>query len=186
MQRSKPAPEDPHLPPDRNAHRVAQPEIAEMIHIGIDPGTTQSALLILTDRIEKAEIMTNYNLIYWARNMGRDAYYGGAKIAIEMIASYGMPVGKEVFETVLLIGQLEEAMRFCDVTLVYRKDIKMHFCHSMKATDANIRQALIDRYGAPGTKKAPGFTYGIKADMWSALAIATYHKDKWNSTQSPN
>jgi hypothetical protein len=59
--------------------------------------------------------------------------------------------------------------------------VKLHLCKSTKANDASIRQALIDRYGpgkerAIGTKKAPGPLYGVKADVWAALALAvTWH-----------
>ena len=53
------------------------------------------------------------------------------------------------------------------------------FCNSAAAKDTNIRQALIDHYGgskaeAIGVKAKPGPLYGIKADEWSALAIALY------------
>jgi hypothetical protein len=48
----------------------------------------------------------------------------------------------------------------------------------MKAKDANIRQALIDKIGPQGTKKDPGPTYGISKDVWSALAIAVTHTAK--------
>jgi hypothetical protein len=98
-------------------------------------------------------------------------------LVIEMVASYGMPVGKEIFETVLAIGQMVEAWRG-QHTLIYRKDVKMHLCGSMKAKDSNIRQALIDRHGEPGTKNSPGATYGISKDVWSALAVATTYHDK--------
>ena len=63
-----------------------------------------------------------------------------------------------------------------DVEFVTRKEEKLAICHSMKANDATIRQALVDRF-APGTpnhgkgnKKKPGFFYGFSADMWSAFA----------------
>lgn len=101
-------------------------------------------------------------------------------VVIEMIASYGMPVGKEVFETCLFIGRIQQLCANYDfkAELIYRKDVKMHFCQSMKAKDSNIRQALIDRFGDKGTKKAPGLTYGISADVWSAFAIGVYYHDK--------
>lgn len=82
-------------------------------------------------------------------------------MAIEMIASYGMPVGKEVFETCVWIGRFIEDMKYIPqdrittTEYIYRKDEKMNLCHSMKAKDSNIRQALIDRFGVVGTKKNP-------------------------------
>ena len=95
------------------------------------------------------------------------------EVVIEMVACYGMAVGAEVFETVFWIGRFWEiARRDIGVTRLYRKDVKMHLCNSMRAKDGNIRQALIDKLGAPGTKKNPGPTYGIKADIWAALAVA--------------
>jgi hypothetical protein len=56
--------------------------------------------------------------------------------------------------------------------LVFRKDVKMHLCNSMRAKDANIRTALIDKLGAPGTKKMQGPTYGVTSHAWAALAVA--------------
>jgi hypothetical protein len=98
-----------------------------------------------------------------------------------MVASYGMPVGATVFETCVWIGRFIQAV--CEVGFpaekivrIYRKDEKMNLCHSMKAKDSNIRQALIDRFGIVGTKKEPGYFYGFKKDMWAAMAVAvTYH-----------
>jgi len=76
------------------------------------------------------------------------------EIVIEMIASYGMPVGKEVFETCVWIGKFVQASNLNE-KYIYRKDEKINICHSMKAKDSNIRQALIDRFGQVGTKKNP-------------------------------
>lgn len=102
-----------------------------------------------------------------------------APLAIEMVASYGMAVGKEVFDTVLWIGRFCEAWesRGGKVQLVYRRDVKLFHCHSVRANDSNIRAALIDRFGpgkdlAIGKKAKPGPLFGIKGDEWSALAVA--------------
>jgi len=106
-------------------------------------------------------------------------------VAIEMIASYGMPVGREVFHTCLWIGRYIEAWerRQGKYRLVYRKDVKLFHCQSVRATDANIRASLLDRYGpgrdvAIGTKHAPGPLYGIKGDCWAALAVALTAQEK--------
>jgi len=97
----------------------------------------------------------------------------GQKLAIEMIASYGMAVGREVFETCVWIGRFIEAWHSPDdVRLIYRKDVKMYLCGTPRAKDANIRQALIDLLGPQGTKKQPGPTYGVKSHAWAALAVA--------------
>ena len=56
-----------------------------------------------------------------------------------------------------------------------RRAVKLALCGDSRAKDANIRQALIDRFGgsaAVGRKAAPGPLYGITRDVWSALAIA--------------
>jgi hypothetical protein len=93
--------------------------------------------------------------------------------AIEMIASYGMAVGREIFETAVWIGRFQECCANpSDVQLIFRKDVKLYWCGTTKAKDANIRQALLDHFGPQGTKKAPGILYGVKADVWSAVAIA--------------
>ena len=100
-------------------------------------------------------------------------------LVIEMIASYGMPVGKEVFDTCVWIGrfiqQTDEIGK--SYSYIYRKDEKMNICNSMKAKDSNIRQALIDRFGEVGTKKNPGWFYGFKADVWSAYAVGITYID---------
>jgi len=79
------------------------------------------------------------------------------KIIVEMVASYGMPVGESVFQTCVWIGrfvQLADELGK-EYGFIYRKEEKMNICHTMKAKDSNIRQALIDRFGEVGTKKNP-------------------------------
>lgn len=104
--------------------------------------------------------------------------------AVEMVASYGMAVGADVFETCVWIGRYIEALHPRPVELVKRHPIKLHHCHSAKATDSNIRQALVDRfaYGQPnhgkGTKAEPGWFHGFAADVWQAYALAVYVADQ--------
>jgi hypothetical protein len=98
------------------------------------------------------------------------------RLAIEMVACYGMAVGAEVFQTCVEIGRFREAAgRHTgdeNIQLVFRKDVKIHLCQSMRAKDANIRQSLLDRFGPVGTKKTPGPLFGVKSHVWSALAVA--------------
>ena len=142
--------------------------------LAIDPGTVQTALIEWNgERIAARHLVPNSEAL---ELVGLTC---AREVVIEMVASYGMPVGREVFETVVWIGRyMERAIGTGKpVRRVYRKDIKLHLCHSLRAKDGNIRQALIDRLGEPGTKKAPGLTYGISKDLWAALAVAVYAHD---------
>jgi hypothetical protein len=147
--------------------------------IAIDPGNEQSAFLILHPHVGSFGIVHNDNMIDWIRRWSLGG--AGDHLAIEMIASYGMPVGREVFETCVMIGRFIEAWGR-PYTLVYRRDVKMHLCGNNAAKDGNIRAALIDRFGpgkakAVGTIKAKGPLYGISNDVWSALAVAVTWSD---------
>ncbi len=148
--------------------------------LAIDPGNEKSACVIWnteTQIIEDKNIISNEDIIN--KIIILDSYPDIDIIVIEMVASYGMPVGKEIFETVLWIGRFYQYFSNYDipVKLLYRKDIKLHLCNSMKAKDGNIRQALIDRFGKVGTKKNQGKLYGVSKDLWSALAIAVTYED---------
>ncbi|WP_411887376.1 hypothetical protein [Hydrocarboniphaga effusa] len=102
-------------------------------------------------------------------------------LAIEKIASYGMPVGAEVFDTCIWIGRFVQAASDVRHRLIARQAVKVHLCNSVKAKDSNIRQALIDRFGPVGTKARPGALYGVKSHAWAALAVAvTAHDDHEN------
>lgn len=99
-------------------------------------------------------------------------------LAIEMIASYGMAVGKEVFETCVWIGRFQQAYQNPEcVRRVYRRDVKLHLCGNPRAKDTNIWQALVDRFGEPGTKKNPGRLYGVRSHARAALAVAVTAAD---------
>lgn len=140
----------------------------------IDPGTSESAILLFDgEKVISCEIIPNEALLSNLRDHDATVF---RPIAIEMIASYGMAVGREVFETCVLIGRILEIAhsKAMPAQLVYRKDVKIHLCGTMKAKDPNIRQALIDKHGPTGTKKNPGKLFGISSHLWSALAVADY------------
>lgn len=154
----------------------------------IDPGPTESGYVVMRDgKVSECGLLANP-----AIGILLNGFSGRTRlkeplplIAIEMIACYGMPVGAEVFGTCLWIGEFRRIMRPHPVTLCYRKDIKLHLCGTTKAKDPNVRQALIDRLGPPGTKKNPGPTYGIKSHVWSALAVAVYAADQLTKANHP-
>lgn len=152
--------------------------------LAIDPGPTESGFVVMKHgKITEHGIIDSKDVRALLARF-RHTVVAGAEpkqfpiVAIEMIACYGMAVGAEVFDTCLWIGEFRGYMRPQPVTLCYRKDIKLHLCGTTKAKDPNVRQALIDRLGKPGTKKNPGPTYGIRSHMWSALAVAVYAADQ--------
>jgi len=146
--------------------------------LAIDPGNLQSAYVVMDSDLRPLEFKKAENEELLERIPRLLDRYEDLSLAIEMVASYGMPVGASVFETCVWIGRFWQA---CDVlprkALVYRIDEKLTLCHDSRAKDANIRQALIDRfaYGMPnkgkGTKKEPGWFYGFSADVWQAYAV---------------
>lgn len=152
--------------------------------LAIDPGNTESAYVLVEDDlskvIEKGKV-ENFELVDIILRI-KDEHSSLEHIAIEMIASYGMAVGKTVFETCVWIGRFAQLIRVefgVEPEFIYRSEEKMCLCHSMKAKDSNIRQALIDRFGEVGTKKNPGYFYGFKKDIWSAMAVAVTYHDKF-------
>lgn len=154
----------------------------------IDPGTTQSAFIVWdkdNGGVRKCVIETNEDVLDRVHCTTYDI------LAIEMIASYGMAVGREVFETCFWAGRFFQWSMYAHDNrpeLVYRKDVKLHFCNTPRAKDTNIRQAILDRFGgkgvAKGLKNAPGPLYCIKSHGWAALAVALYTEDTLNLDSS--
>jgi len=160
--------------------------------LAIDPGNKESGWVVVdaaTHRPLAFDKTDNDVLLGWLYTTGT---LGVSRVpefdhaAIEMVASYGMAVGAEVFETCVWIGRYYEAFRRAHMsppTLIKRQPVKLHHCHSPKANDSNVRQALVDRFApgeknfGKGTKANPGFFYGFSADVWQAYALAVYAVD---------
>lgn len=145
--------------------------------LAIDPGPTRSAWLVLgPEGVRSFAHVENEHILAFLR-AGLSSEVG--TVVIEKVESFGMAVGAEVFETVYWSGRFAEAAHPLPVHRIGRKAVKLHLCQSMRAKDANIRQALIDRYGpdAIGKKANPGPLYGISGDVWSALAVAVTYID---------
>lgn len=151
----------------------------------VDPGNVQSGFAIIRmpdfalcefGKVENEELLEM--LERYSRANAVDVF------AIEMVASYGMTVGKDVFETCVWIGRFIQAIHHKETALVYRKDEKMYLCGSPVAKDSNIRQALIDRYATfdfksgKGVKKNPDTFYGVSKDAWQAIAVGVTYYEK--------
>jgi hypothetical protein len=148
--------------------------------VAIDPGTEESGHVIWNVEDGKHSIShmgnvdneTVLGLIGAMTRFDKDTDV----VAIEWIQSYGMAVGKSTFETCLWVGRfVQTCITFgYDVRLIPRLPIKLHHCGSPRAKDGNISQALRDKYGEKGTKKEPGFFYGVSKHAWQACAVAAF------------
>ena len=154
--------------------------------LAIDPGNEKSGYCWIRDgKPLLFGIVTNAEMLKGIDQFFRTDPDRGKRVACECIASYGMPVGREVFETCMMIGRIIER---CEdgwnarVQLVYRKDVKLHLCNSPRANDATIWQAILDRYGgkefAVGRKAQQGVLYGLTSHCRAALAVGLYSIDK--------
>lgn len=156
--------------------------------LAIDPGNRESGWVVIDVATRRpVEFGKTDNTMLLERI--EEGLVEDCAAVVEMVASYGMAVGADVFETCVWIGRFTEALRQHRIdrkepTLIKRQPVKVHHCHSAKAKDANLRQALVDRFtpGQPnhgkGTRAAPGWFHGFRADIWQAYALAVYAADK--------
>lgn len=143
----------------------------------IDPGPEQSGW-VLWNHEQGVVLESGVSPNTWIVN---HLYERNYRVACEMIASYGMPVGAEVFETCVWIGRFWHVSN--SFQRIFRRDVKLHLCHSAKAKDGNVWQAIVDRYGNPGTKKKPGVLYGVRSHARAALAVAITYGDTHGTVQ---
>ena len=147
--------------------------------LAIDPGPVRSALVLYD---AKAGLCSHYlQPNDWVLEFLR-AYDAALDdvLVIEQIASYGMPVGAEVFATCVVSGRFyqEWTRRGLAGEWLTRNAVKMHLCGQPRAKDANVRQALVDRFGGPAALKKGGPLYKVAGDSWSALAVACAWADR--------
>ncbi len=147
--------------------------------LAIDPGNEASGYVLICTNYRPIlqGKLPNEELLSTSRRWGYDA------LVVEMVGHYGkgMPAGKTVFDTCVWIGRFiqEAAQRKIPAYTIMRGEEKINLCGSAQAKDANIRQALIDRFAVfdkkngKGTKTKPDVFYGFSKDIWSAYAVGT-------------
>ncbi len=136
--------------------------------MAIDPGTTESGWCIFEDgELSECGVSDNHAVLQLIDPSAL------ADVVVEMFASYGMRVGQECFETCVWVGRFVQAANCAD--RMFRLDVKMHFCHNAKAKDADVWQAILDRYGgkdkAIGRKDNKGPLHPVKSHARAALAL---------------
>lgn len=154
--------------------------------LAIDPGNKESGIVLLGPDYRPLHVTKEGNEdVLDEITANADKF---DEVVIEMVASYGMAVGATVFETCVWIGRFEQRLRDFGKTVarIPRHRVKMNLCHKSTAKDSNITQALVDRFApnepnkGKGTKKAPGFFYGFKKDIWQAYALGVTYLDEKN------
>lgn len=138
----------------------------------IDPGNFDTAYFILRGdgSIVSFGKVDNRTFLDRLRNVVADNNIRASRyvFACEMVACYGMVAGASLFETAVVIGRIQEIVG-PNLRLIPRSSVKSVI---KGRNDSEIRTKLIEQYGKPGTKKEPGATRGIVADMWAAFALA--------------
>ena len=150
-----------------------------MIVMAIDPGTEMSGWVVWDGKlILKSGESKNEDLKAMLDHICTQTTDG--LLVIEWITGYGIPAGRETFETCRWVGRFEEKWPG-PVYLLPRQKVKQHF---QALNDKFIRQALIDRIGPQGTKKNPGPLFGITGHKLSALAVAVAYYDMLTNGQN--
>lgn len=155
-------------------------------YLAIDPGPTESAYVVIDGYRMPSDFgkVDNHELF---GVLDQVRQWGPTLAGIEMVSSYGMPVGVDVFETCVWTGrfyQYIEEHTFMTTDLIKRQEVKLHHCHDSRAKDGNIIQALVDRFTpgetnrGKGTKANPGWFHGFAGDIWQAYALAVYMADR--------
>ncbi|MCE5247922.1 hypothetical protein LLG88_13495 [bacterium] len=152
-----------------------------MVIVGVDPGPETSGYVVWDHAepkvLESGTAIKNDVLLraILPRSLRLQQQHALVILAIERAQALGRPAGRALLDTVFFSGQVAEYWRLAggrDPFLVEFGDVSRYFCHSRHAKESYIRQTLLDRFGAPGTKKKPGAFYGVHGHAWSALALA--------------
>lgn len=145
----------------------------------VDPGQTESGWVLFNkQRVVNSGYWFNDRVLAFIKTGDFDV------LALETITSYGMPVGREIFDTCIWIGRFIQYCNDChnkiEVKLVPRRDVKTWLCGTPTAKDSNVRAALLEIFPGTGggavpqvgTRGEPGPLYGVSGDIWQALALA--------------
>lgn len=155
-----------------------------MIILSLDVGTEQSGYCFMNSAdyapLEFGK-MNNQELLERIVMMG---LYGA--LVYEEFQSYGMTVGQSTIKSITWNGRFIQVAwdRKIPFYPIYRVEEKINLCKSTKAKDANLRQAMIDRFAkfdfknGKGTKNNRDWFYGFSKDAWSAAIIGVTFIDK--------
>jgi len=152
----------------------------------IDPGNVTSSWVLL-DADTNPPTLLDYSLDEPNAAMERHftPFVQVGAVVIEMVRSYGRPVGESIFETCVWIGRFEQMLERSGLPRerLFRPEVvKLLGLPGSGSGDRQVRARLLEIYGgkatALGTKKAPGPLFGVTEDVWAALAVGVAYSRK--------
>jgi hypothetical protein len=154
----------------------ARREAAAVRILAIDPGSQLSGYVELDDGLVAQHAKAANEGILQGLRVSARSY---DVVVLESMSPRGMPTSLQEMEACFEAGRFAEAAHETRVERISRDAVKLHLTgRRAKVTDANVRAALIDRFGGVGGKDAaigrkatPGPLYGIHDDEWAALAL---------------
>lgn len=147
--------------------------------IGIDPGNEETAYAVMAEDYTVIEADKQANDQFLDYTLPALIRSGINTVVVEGIQSYGMAVGKSVFETCYIVGECRRVAKIegAESFIYARPEYARALVGGMKVKDSTVRQALMTRFG--GDKKGePLYLLKGNSDKRSAFAIAVYHADK--------
>lgn len=169
--------------------------LGETIIVGVDPGTTTSAVVLYRPRIAEIpdtlgtppvpgevvnfRLASNPCVLELLKNLSdRSAERDIHMIFVsEMFKSYGSAMGDTILESCVWVGRFAAAVAdHHDLFRLPRATIKTALLKSAKGNDSQVNAALVNLWGSDrkevvGTAKNKGPLFGIKKDLWAALGV---------------
>lgn len=147
--------------------------------VAVDPGYQQTAIVQLafaTGARWPTLVQHGIHPNAEARRVLSNLAWMGNIMALEKVAMGGMTAGPETFETCVWSGRFIELWQPRPYVRIPRVQVKKHLTGLTSTKDGHVRQALIARFGgdkatAVGLKATPGPLFGLRADVWAALAV---------------
>ena len=152
-----------------------------MAILAIDPGTNKSGWCFIEDDGQVQDFGWTENETVQVK--ANELSIAHDTLLIEDISNYGMAVGRDTFETVKWMGRFDTVAQG-KVKYITRPTIKAALCNSVKATDANVRQAVIDWYGGNAVAIGGKKCLNCKGKGWTGRDHDTcefcHHKESKN------
>ena len=131
--------------------------------IGIDPGNEESGYIILDTsvgfpgtpvyfgKVSENELKGRLGQFFKRSEMSKKYTLSQIHTGIEMVASYGMPVGRTVFDTCAVIGRLEQAISSLSIYDGMKVDKNglsknVHRIYRKRVSDEGINSTTMELY----------------------------------------